>query len=84
MSDKRPVFQDANGVGWCMSASYNPFLQRVLLCTEHGMSKMGGRTRVYEWLQLRALRRFDGVAAVSRPIAPWMILPRSVTTSYVS
>ncbi|MGH0037026.1 MAG: glycosyltransferase [Myxococcota bacterium] len=39
------------------------------LSTEHGMSKMGGRTAVYEWLQLRALRRFDGVVAVSAPIA---------------
>lgn len=37
--------------------------------TEHGMSFMGGRTTLYEWLQLRALRRFDAVAAVSRPIA---------------
>lgn len=37
--------------------------------TEHGMSKMGGRTRVYEWLQLRSLRRYQAVAAVSEPIA---------------
>ena len=37
--------------------------------TEHGMSFMGGLTTIYEWLQLRSLRRFDAVAAVSRPIA---------------
>lgn len=37
--------------------------------TEHGMSFMGGRTTLYEWLQLRSLRRFDAVVAVSRPIA---------------
>lgn len=37
--------------------------------TEHGMSFMGGRTAIYEWLQLRSLRKFDAVAAVSRPIA---------------
>lgn len=39
------------------------------LSTEHGMSKMGGRTALYEWLQLRSLRHFDAVVAVSRPIA---------------
>lgn len=37
--------------------------------TEHGMSKMGGRTRIYEWLQMRLFRRLDAVVAVSRPIA---------------
>jgi len=39
------------------------------LSTEHGMSRMGGRTAIYEWLQIRALRHFDAVAAVSEPIA---------------
>jgi glycosyltransferase involved in cell wall biosynthesis len=33
--------------------------------TIHGESFMGGRTRVYEWLQWRAYRRFDAVIAVS-------------------
>jgi len=37
--------------------------------TEHGMSKMGGRTRIYEWLQMRLFRKFDAVVAVSQPIA---------------
>ena len=31
LTEKRPVFEDANGVGWCMSASYNPVVQRFLL-----------------------------------------------------
>lgn len=36
--------------------------------TLHGSSKMGGKATLYEWLQLRALRRFDGVIAVARPL----------------
>jgi hypothetical protein len=38
LSEKRPVFEDPNGVGWCMSASYNPAFERYLLCTEHSKS----------------------------------------------
>ncbi len=41
--------------------------------TEHGMSKMGGRTRLYEWLQHAALRRFDRIVAVSRPIEQTLV-----------
>lgn len=37
--------------------------------TLHGSSRMGGASHLFEWLQLRALRRFDGVIAVSRPLA---------------
>ncbi|MCH8084334.1 MAG: glycosyltransferase, partial [Myxococcales bacterium] len=37
--------------------------------TEHGMSKMGGRTRIYERLQMRMFRKYDAVVAVSQPIA---------------
>ena len=33
--------------------------------TIHGESFMGGRTRIYEWLQWRTYRRFDAVIAVS-------------------
>ena len=33
--------------------------------TIHGESFMGGRTRLYEWLQWRTYRRFDAVVAVS-------------------
>jgi glycosyltransferase involved in cell wall biosynthesis len=36
--------------------------------TIHGESFMGGRTRIYEWLQWRAYRRFDAVIAVSAPL----------------
>lgn len=35
---KKPVFKDPNGVGWCMSAVYNPGLDCYLLCTEHTKS----------------------------------------------
>ncbi len=40
-SEKQPVFEDPRGVGWCLSASYNPHLKRVLLCTEHDASSQG-------------------------------------------
>ena len=32
---KLPVFEDENGVGWNLSVSYVPALDRYLLCTEH-------------------------------------------------
>ena len=41
VSEKQAVFSDPAGVGWCMSASYIDSLGRVLLCTEHGISKRG-------------------------------------------
>ncbi|MHC4119865.1 MAG: hypothetical protein ACYSWO_20405, partial [Planctomycetota bacterium] len=41
ISRKQPVFEDANGTGWCMSAHYNRPLGRYILCTEHGQSKTG-------------------------------------------
>ncbi len=41
ISEKLPVFQDANGTGWCMSAHYNPGLRQYFLCTEHGPSSTG-------------------------------------------
>ena len=37
--------------------------------TVHGFTGGGLRNRTYEWLQRRALRRFDAVVAVSRPMA---------------
>lgn len=44
--------------------------QRVAaISTLHGSSRMGGVSHFFEWLQLRALRRFDSVIAVSRPLA---------------
>lgn len=36
--------------------------------TLHGSSKMGGLSQLFEIIQTRALRRFDGVVAVSRPL----------------
>jgi len=36
--------------------------------TEHGTSRMSWRTAVYEWFQVRLYRRFQAVAAVSRPL----------------
>jgi len=41
LMDKRPVFTDPNGVGWNLSASYNPGLRRYLLCTEHSVTHAG-------------------------------------------
>jgi len=37
--------------------------------TVHGFIRLGWRSRLTEWLQLRSLRRFDGVIAVSTPLA---------------
>lgn len=36
--------------------------------TLHGSSRMGGLSHLFEWFQLRALRRFDAVVAVSKPL----------------
>jgi glycosyltransferase involved in cell wall biosynthesis len=36
--------------------------------TLHGSSRMGGFSHFFEWVQERALRKFDGVVAVSRPL----------------
>jgi hypothetical protein len=41
LAGKKPVFEDPGGVGWCMSANYNPFLKRVVMCTENTESKKG-------------------------------------------
>jgi hypothetical protein len=38
---RTPVFQDANGVGWNVSVSYNAGLNRYLLATEHSKSWAG-------------------------------------------
>lgn len=36
--------------------------------TLHGSSRLGGVSHAFEWLQERALKRFDGVVAVSTPL----------------
>lgn len=41
ITDKQPVFSDANGVGWNVSVSYNAGLKRYLLATEHGSTHEG-------------------------------------------
>lgn len=39
-----------------------------VVSTAHGFASTGGKGRFYEWLQVRAWRRFDAVVAVSRPL----------------
>ena len=36
--------------------------------TLHGSSRMGGKASVYEWIQLRTLRRFSAIIVVSQPL----------------
>jgi len=36
--------------------------------TLHGSSRMGGASHLFEWIQVRALKRFDAVVAVSDPL----------------
>jgi glycosyltransferase involved in cell wall biosynthesis len=44
-----------------------------IVSTVHGFTGGGMRNRIYERLQLFRLRRFDGVVAVSRPIAKKLV-----------
>ena len=41
IANKQPVFEDENGVGWCLSASYNPHLDRIILITQHRQTTQG-------------------------------------------
>ncbi len=41
MADRKAVFRDPRGVGWCMSVSYNAGLKRYLLMTEHDATVKG-------------------------------------------
>jgi len=43
-------------------------IRRPIVSTVHGFTGTSVKGRFYEWLQLRALRGFDGVIAVSRPL----------------
>jgi glycosyltransferase involved in cell wall biosynthesis len=43
-------------------------LGHATVTTVHGFTGGGVRNRLYEWLQVRAFRRFDAVVAVSRPL----------------
>ena len=55
LNEKVPVFEDSNGVGWCLSASYNPNFQQVLLSTQHGANGQGT----------------IGIFAAPNPWGPW-------------
>jgi len=41
LSQKQPVFQDTNGVGWNVAVSYNPEINRYILTTEHDRTDKG-------------------------------------------
>jgi hypothetical protein len=41
LSQRGPIFRDDNGVGWCISVSYNAGLKRYLLCSEHTETHRG-------------------------------------------
>ncbi|MCB1124451.1 MAG: DUF4185 domain-containing protein, partial [Verrucomicrobiae bacterium] len=41
IEQKQPVFEDPNGVGWCMSSSYHSGLKRVLIATQHYFNRSG-------------------------------------------
>lgn len=41
LAAKAPVFENPNGTGWCLSASYNPGLRRYFLATEHTATHIG-------------------------------------------
>lgn len=39
LASKRPVWENPDGTGWCVSASYNPGLKRYLVATEHSTTE---------------------------------------------
>lgn len=41
ISDRKPVFENPAGVGWCINFSYNAGLKRYLLTTEHTETHRG-------------------------------------------
>ena len=55
LSQKQPVFQDPNGVGWNVSVSYNAGIGRYLLMTEH----------------TQTLKGFMGLHDAPEPWGPW-------------
>ena len=62
LEDRRPVFEDPNGVGWNLSVSYNPGLRRYFLSTEHGRSfesKLGVFEAPEPWGPWRTVAYFD-------------------------
>lgn len=57
-------------------------LQAPIVSTVHGFTGGGSRNRLYEWLQVRALRGFDAVLPVSLPLAQ-LLSRRGVPASHV-
>ena len=53
--DRRSVFEDPRGVGWCISVSYDAPLKRYLLSTEHDAT----------------FRRNLGILDAPQPWGPW-------------
>ncbi len=54
-----------------------------IVTTTHGFTGSGGKGNLYEWLQRRAIRRFDRVIAVSQPQAEQLVrsgIPRNRIT----
>lgn len=41
IADRKPVFENPAGVGWCINVSYNSGLKRYLLTTEHSETHRG-------------------------------------------
>lgn len=58
LSERRPVFENPNGVGWNVSVTYNQGLKRYLLMTEHE----------------RTMRGNLGIYDAPEPWGPWTII----------
>jgi hypothetical protein len=62
---RQPVFEDSNGVGWTVSATYNAGLDRYILITEHGATA-AGRMGMFEaeepWGPWHTIVYFDSSA----------------------
>ncbi|TWU62555.1 hypothetical protein V7x_42900 [Crateriforma conspicua] len=41
LQERKPVFEDSNGVGWCISVSHNGRLRRYILASEHTETHRG-------------------------------------------
>jgi hypothetical protein len=55
LGGRKPVFSDRNGVGWNVSGSFNPGLNRYILMTEHTETSLG----------------YFGVFDAPEPWGPW-------------
>ena len=56
--EKRAVFSDPRGVGWCLAASYHPVFKRVILTTQHDANRQGAM----------------GIFDAPNPWGPWSII----------